>query len=146
MLLSEKVSQPYIITGSTPSLNAFLFSLIGMFLSRMTLSRLENALYSCQILLFISCSWSRSLVTICSKYMFWLTSSIFFPSTITSFSGSTLDCREWSSNRAFSGISLTANSPHSPILFQASFHFNSTKKWLETSFIHSFTSEIMRID
>ena len=50
--LSDQVSQPYIITGSIYSLNAFLFSLIGTFLSRIILSSLPNALYPCQILRF----------------------------------------------------------------------------------------------
>ena len=84
VLLSDQVSQPYVITGSIHSLNAFLFSLIGTFLSRMMLSSLQNALHPCPILLFISCTWSWSLVTICPRYTYLSTSSIFFPSTITS--------------------------------------------------------------
>ena len=38
VLLSDQVSQPYVIIGSLHSLNAFLFSLIGTFLSCMMLS------------------------------------------------------------------------------------------------------------
>ena len=68
VLLSDQVSQPYVITGSIHSLNAFLFSLIGTFLSRMMLSSLQNALHPWPILLFISCIWSWSLVTICPRY------------------------------------------------------------------------------
>ena len=44
-------------------LNAFLFSLIGTFLSRMMLPSLQNVLQPCSSLLFISCSFSRSSVT-----------------------------------------------------------------------------------
>ena len=40
------------------SLNAFLFSLIGTFLSHMILSSLQNAFHACPILLFISCTCS----------------------------------------------------------------------------------------
>ena len=36
---------------------------------------------------FISCTWLRSLVTICPRYTYLSTSSIFFPSTITSSTG-----------------------------------------------------------
>ena len=60
VLLSNQVSPPYVITLSRHSLNAFLFSLIGTSLSRMILSSLQNALHSCPILLFISCTWSLS--------------------------------------------------------------------------------------
>ena len=82
--LSDQVSQPYVITGSTHSLNAFLFNLIGTFLSRIMLSSLQNAFHPCPILLFISYIWSWSLVTICPRCTYLSTSSIFFPSTITS--------------------------------------------------------------
>ena len=68
VLLSDQVSQPYVITGSIHSLNAFLFSLIGTFLSRMMLSSLQNALHPWPILLFISCIWSWSLVIMCPRY------------------------------------------------------------------------------
>ena len=84
VLLSDQVAQPYIITGSIHSLNTFLFSLIGTFLARMILFSLQNAFHPCPILLFISCIWSWSLVTICPRYTYLSTSSIFFPSTITS--------------------------------------------------------------
>ena len=40
--------------------------------------------HPCPILLFISCTWSWSLVIICPRYTYLSTSSIFFPSTITS--------------------------------------------------------------
>ena len=43
VLLSDQVSQPYVISGSIHSLNAFLFSLIGSFLSRMMLPELIDA-------------------------------------------------------------------------------------------------------
>ena len=82
LLLSDQVSQPYVITESTHSLNNFLFSLIGTFLSRL-MSSLQNALHPCPILIFISCTWSWSLVTICPRYTYLLTSLIFSPSTIT---------------------------------------------------------------
>ena len=83
VLLSDQFSQPYVITESNHSLNAFLFSLIGTFLSCMMLSSLQHALHSCPILLFSSCIWSWSLVIVCPRYTYLSTSSIFFPSTIT---------------------------------------------------------------
>ena len=60
VLLSDQVSQPYVITGSIHSLNAFLSSLIGTFLSLHDVVQLTE------------CTPSLS------------TSSIFFPSTIRS--------------------------------------------------------------
>ena len=45
-LISDQISQPYVITGSIHSLNAFLFSLIGTFLTRMMLFSLQNAFFS----------------------------------------------------------------------------------------------------
>ena len=82
--LSDQVSHSYFITGSIHSLNTFLFSLIGTFLSRMMLSSLPNAQHPCPILLFISSTWSGSLVSICPRYTYPSTYSIFFPSIITS--------------------------------------------------------------
>ena len=84
VLLSDQISQLYVITGSIHSLNALLFSLIGTFLSHMMLPSLPNALQPCPILIFISCPWLWSVVTICPRYTHLSTSSIFFPSTITS--------------------------------------------------------------
>ena len=78
MLLSDQGSQPYVITGSI-----HLFSLIGTCLSCM-MSSLPKALQTCPILLFISCTWLWSLVTICPRYTYQSISSIFFPSTVTS--------------------------------------------------------------
>ena len=70
VLLSDQVSQPYGIPCRTHLLNAFLFSLIGTFLSRMMLFSLQNAFHPCPILLFISCTWYWSLVTICPIYTY----------------------------------------------------------------------------
>ena len=64
MLLSGMVSQPYVITGNIHLLNAFLFNLIATFFSYM-ISSLPNSLPHCPILLFISSTWSWSLVIIC---------------------------------------------------------------------------------
>ena len=83
ILLSDHVSQPHVITVSMHSLNAFLFSLIGTFLSHM-MSSLQNALHPCPIPFFISYTRSWSLVTICPRYTYLSTSLIFFPSTFTS--------------------------------------------------------------
>ena len=68
--LGATVWQPYVITGSTHSLNAFHFSLTGTFLSCMMLSSLQNAFHPCPILIFISFTWSWSLVIICPRYMY----------------------------------------------------------------------------
>ena len=54
-------------TGIIDSLNAFLFGPFGTILSYMVFSNLQNSLHSCTILLFISCTWSWSLVTICPR-------------------------------------------------------------------------------
>ena len=84
VLLNGHVSQSYVITESIHSLNAFLFSLIGTFLSRMMVSSLQYLLHPCPILIFIACAESWSLVTIWPIYTYLSTSSILFPSTITS--------------------------------------------------------------
>ena len=46
VLLSDQVSQPYVIIGRKHLLNALLFSLIGAFLSRMMLSSLTECIPS----------------------------------------------------------------------------------------------------
>ena len=80
VLLSDQVSQPYVVNGSTHSLNAFDFSLIGTFFPyRMLPIPVRFSL------LFISCTCSWSLVTFRLRYTYLSIFSIFFPLIITSF-------------------------------------------------------------
>ena len=84
VLLRDQGSEPYVMTGSTHSLNPFLLVSLAHFCLAWCCPAYRMHSIPVRFSFSFFCIWSWSLVTIWPRYTYLSTSSIFFPSTITS--------------------------------------------------------------